>query len=370
MRRHFTLIPLFVLLMLSSCVTSKDAKEMAAVEKDFQALLLADHSANTNWEALKTSYENLQERLIPLSSSTDSSTKVKANSHLILVREKLKTVYEEVDYAKLMEAQQELASAASYEDAIQKGQELLNSFSNFAQKYPSSSKPVAEHRNRIQTQLESAYNEKYEYYQLSSSFKDRYTFAEASTAMDAIDAFLQKHPNSIMRANLSQRADGLREVKAKLWTQQDFKSISTLNTAIQEVNKLITEATASSTQEFMQSLITSLEAKKSEVFKVEVAEKTNELVNAMQTAARNSAKKAHPVCSNPNDPASLVDERRNVIGTRVEILRAYVIRTSGDFLCSSTYLVRVNVDGYLTGDENAGVTHGITSSRVVTDSRY
>jgi hypothetical protein len=110
-----------------------------------------------------------------------------------------------------------------------------------------------------------------------------------------------------------------------------------------------------------------LKAKKSEVFKMELSEKTNDLMNAMRTAAINAAKKVHPICGTSNDPASVVGERRNVVGARIEIFRSYMIRTSGDLFCSSTYLVRVNVDGYLTGDENVGVTQGITSSRIVVD---
>ncbi len=368
MRRNF-IIPL-LLLMLSGCFYSEDRKNLDAAEQDLQVLLSSDQSAYMNWEGRKASYESLQVRLTQLSSSTDSSIREKANSHLLLVREKLKTVYEEIDYGKLKEAEEQLAAATSYEDAIQKGQELLNLFNNFAQKYPSSSKPISEGQGRIKVLLESAYNEKYEYYQLSNYFKDNYTFVEASAGLVAIVAFLQKHPDSIMTASLRQRADGLREVKAKLWAQQDFKSIASLNSAIQEVDKLRTEATYSSSQDVMQSLITALQAKKSEIFKVEIAEKTNELTNAMRTAAMNIAKKAHPVCSNPNDPVSVVSAQQSIVGSRIELFRSYVVRTSGGLFCSSTYLVRVNVDGYLTGDENAGVSHGITSSSIVVDYKY
>jgi hypothetical protein len=368
MRRY--LIIALLLVILTACGYSEDKKTLDAVEKELQVLLASEQSQNTNWEGLKTSYENLRTRLTRLTSSSDSNIKEKAKSHLMLVEEKLKRVYEEIDYAKLKEAEQQIASATSYEDAIQKRQELLILFNDFAQKYPSSSKPISDDRARIKSSLESAYNEKYEYDQLSIHFKDMYTFEEASAGLAAIGAFLQKRPNSIMGDSLRQKADNMREVKAKLWAQQEFKSISSLNSAIQEVNKLMAEATSSASRDFMQSLITSLQAKKSEVFKEELASKINDLMNAMRTAALNSVKKAHPICGDSNDPASVVAERRNVIGARVEIFRAYAIRTSGALFCSSTYLVRVNVDGYLTGDENVGVSYGITSSRIIVDARY
>ncbi|HEV2913221.1 MAG TPA: hypothetical protein VGX92_07885 [Pyrinomonadaceae bacterium] len=368
MRRYF--IILLLLLIFSGCGNSEDKKNLDAVEKELQVLLASEQSQNTNWEGLKSSYENVQARLTQLSSSSDSSIGEKANSQLMLVQEKLKRVYEELDYAKLMEAEQQLASVASYEDAIQKAQELLSLFNNFAQKYPSSPKPIAEGKTRIKSLLESAYNEKYEYNQLSNYFKDMYTFEEASAGVVAINAFLQKHPNSMMGASLRQKADGMREVQARLWAQQEFKSISSLNAAIQAVNKLITESTTSASQDLMQSLVTSLQAKKSEVFREELADKTNDLMNAMRTAAINSAKKVHPICGASNDPASVISERRNIIGARIEIFRSYVIRTSGGLFCSSTYLVGVNVDGYLTGNENVGVSHRITSSRIIVDRQF
>lgn len=368
MRRHL-IIPL-LLLMFSGCVSYEDKKNLEAVEKELQMLFASEQSQSVNWAGLKSSYESAQARLTQLSSSSDSGIREKAKSQLMLVGEKLKRVYEEIDYTKLKEGEQQLASATSYEEAIQKAQELLILFNGFAQKYPSSSKPVSEGRARINSSLESAYNEKYEYGQLSTHFKDVYTFEEAAAGLFAVNAFLQKHPNSIMGARLRQKADGMREVQARLWAQQEFKSISSLNVALQKVDSLMTEATSSASRDSMQSLITSLQAKKSEVFKAELAEKTNDLMNAMRTSAINSAKKAHPICGASNDPASVINERRNVIGARIEIFRSYVIRTSGDLFCSSTYLVRVDVDGFLTGDENVGVSHGITSSRLVVDYQY
>ena len=365
MRRYF--IILLLTLTFSGCFNYEDRNNLEAVEKELQVLFASEQSPNVNWGGLKTSYEGVQARLTQLSSSSDSGIREKAGSQLMLVREKLKRVYEEIDYAKLKEAEQQLASATSYEDAIQKGQELLSLFKNFAQKYPSSPKPISEGRARINSALESAYNEKYEYSQLTGHFKDRYTFEEASAGLSAVTAFLQKHPNSIMGDGLRQQADGMREVQAKLWAQQEFKSISSLNAALQEVNKLLAAVTTSANQDAMQTLVTALKAKKSEVFKMELSEKTNDLMNAMRTAAINAAKKVHPICGTSNDPASVVGERRNVVGARIEIFRSYMIRTSGDLFCSSTYLVRVNVDGYLTGDENVGVTQGITSSRIVVD---
>jgi hypothetical protein len=359
-----------LLLIFTGCNFSGEKKDLEAIEKELQVLLASEQSQSTDWEKMKTSYENLQDRLTKLTSSSDSTIKEKASTHLIVVKDKLRKAYEEIDYAKLKEDELGLANATSYEEATELGQELLSLFNNFAQKYPSSSKPISEGKERIRIWLESVYKEKYEYNELSIHFKDAYTFEEASTGLIAINAFLEKHPNSIMGASLHQKADSIREVKAKIWARPDFRTISSLNAAIQEVDKLRTEATSSASQEFIQSLVTSLQAKRSEVFKVEIAEKTNDLINAMRTAAFNSAKRTHPLCSNSSDSASVLGEQRNIIGARVEIFRSYVIRTSGDLFCSSTYLVRVNIDGYLTGDENVGVTHGITSSRIIGDYKY
>lgn len=368
MCRYFIVV--LLLLMLSDCGYYADRKKMEAVEKEVQELIASEQSQIRNWEEMKTRYESVQTRLTQLSSSSDSAVREKANAQLMIVQEKLKKVSEEIAYAQIKKAEQQLASAVSYEDAIQKGQALLIVFNDFSQKYPSSSKPIAEGKRRIEVALELAYTERYEYKQLSGHFKDFYTFDEATAGLAAINAFLQKHPNSIMGSSLRQQADVMREVKAKLLAQQEFKSIAALNLAIQEVDQLIAEVTTSANQDSMQTLVTSLRAKKSEVFKTELGEKTNDLVNAMRTAAINSAKKGHPICAESSDPASVVDERRNVVGARIEIFRAYVIRTTGDFLCSSTYLVRVHVDGYLTGDESVGVTQGITSSRIVSDRQY
>lgn len=364
MRRYLIIL---LLLSFSACVNNEERNNLAAVEKELQVLFTSEQSPHVNWGGLKTSYEGIQARLTQLSASSDSGIREKANSQLMIVREKLKRVYEEVDYAKLKQAEQQLASVTSYEDAIQKGQELLSLYNNFAQKYPSSSKPISESRARINSSLESIYNEKYEYGRLTSHFKDRYTFEEASTGLSAITAFLQKHPNSIMGDSLRQQADGMRVAQATLWAQQEFKSISALNAAVLEVNKLLAEVTTSASQDSIRTLVTALQAKKSEVFKTEIADKTNDLVNAMRTAAIDAAKKVHPICAGSNDPASVVGERRNVVGARSEIFRSYVVRTTGDLFCSSTYLVQVNVDGYLTGDETVGVTQGITSARIIGD---
>jgi len=361
--RRYLIIPL-LLLIFSGCV-SQEERDLDVIEKDLQT---SEQSQNANWEKQKTNYENLQTRLTKLSSSTDASVREKAGSLLAAVKDRLKRVYEEIDYSELNEAEQNVSFANSYEEAIQKHQDLLILFNNFEKKYPSTSKPISEGKVRIKSSLESTYNEKYEYNQLSAQFKDTYTFAEASAGLISISAFLQKHPNSIMSGRLVQECDGMRVVKAKLWAQ-DIKSITSLNTAIEEVKKLLTEAASSNTRNFMQSLITSLDAKRSDVFKVEVAEKGTSLMNSMRSAAVDSAKKQHPICARANDPASIVGEQRNTTGTRMEISRSYVVRTLGDTFCSSTYLVRVDVVGYLAGDENVGVSYGIASSRTIIDAR-
>jgi hypothetical protein len=160
----------------------------------------------------------------------------------------------------------------------------------------------------------------------------------------------------------------MREVKAKIWAR-DIRSIPSLNTAIQEVNKLKEESFSTGTQNFIQSVADSLEAKRSEIFQLEVAEKSGSLTNSMRTAAVDSARKQHPICASTKDPASVVGEQRSVMGSRIEISRSYVVRTHGDAFCSSTYLVRVDVVGYLTGDQNTGLNYGIASSSMILDAR-
>lgn len=365
MRRYLLV---FILLLICSGCASEAERKMAAVQKDFETIQASDRSQYPDWERLKTSYEDLQTRLAQLSSSSESDVRQKADALLLVVKNRLATVYEEIDYKRVSEAEEQLGSAASYGDAIQQHQNLLVQYSNFEKKYPFSSKPVAAGKQRINSSLESIYNEKFEYEQLSTRFKDSYTFEEASAGLGEIDAFRQKHPNSIMTANLNQVSDGMREVKAKLWAR-DIRSISSLNVAIQEVNKLKGEAVSSGSQNFMQSVIASLEEKRSEIFNIEIAEKGSSLTNSMRIAAIESAKKQHPICGTSKDPASVVGEQRSVMGTRIEISRSYVVRTSGDAFCSSTYLVRVDVVGYLNGDQNSGLDYGIASSSMIVDAR-
>ena len=365
--RRYLVIVMLLMMSLSGC-TSEAQKSLDVIQRELETIQTSDRSQNVDWERMKTRYEDLQTRLAKLSSSSESDVRKKADSLLLVVKDRLARAYEEIDYKRLNQAEEEFASATSYENAIQQHQDLLIQFSNFERRYPSSSKPIAEGKHRINSSLESIYNEKFEYTQLSTRFKDSYTFEEASAGLGEIDAFRQKHPNSIMSGNLNQAADGMREVKAKLWAR-DIRSIPSLNTAIQEVNKLKDESFSSNTQNFMQTMIASLEGKRSEIFQIEVAEKSSYLTNSMRTAAVDSARKQHPICATPKDPASVVGEQRSVMGARIEISRSYVVRTAGDTFCTSTYLVRVDVVGYLTGDENTGLNYGIASSNMILDAR-
>lgn len=358
----------FAAFFISGCDIPKQNSRLENAQTTLATLSQRQPQNLEELKQLQEEYQSLTSSVETLSTSIYPWIKDKANSILIVSRDKLAIVTEELDYKKIKDRMVSLGRSSSYDEAIKKAQEILSDAKAFQKSYVQSRWPISEIVVDLESAVASSYQEKFDFDQIRPTFsKQAYNFSDAESAIASLDSFLAKYPKSIMRSFMIEQRDSMEHIKVKLTLNQEFSSLEQLYTAVNNAKTHATKIQGSYLSGDAQTRITQALSKKQDVLSKEIVTDTDALLNQMKTSAITVANRAHPICGNSSNPASVSNERRNEVGSRIEFYREFQVRTSGDFLCGTTYIVYVAIDGYLSVSEETGVNYSVSASRLLGD---
>jgi hypothetical protein len=319
---------------------------------------------------LKGNYAQLEATFSTLSQSWYPWIKSKAIADLATTKDKLNLVSEHLEFVKIQDSLIVIGNSADYAEAIKKAQDVLSAAKELHKNNPQSHYPVADIITTIENAIAFAYKEKYDFDLLQPYLtKSQYSLSDAEYAIAAIDGFMTKNQGSMMKSYLLSKRNVLVHVKLKLALAQDFKTINQLNSALSMARQYLQEISDSFLAQDGRLRIEQATSQTQAILGREITAATNELFAEMQrrAAAINSGR--HGWCSS-SEP-SVVSERKNTVGNRIEFYREYSATAKGGGTgllgCSTRFDVRLAVDGYISASESTGVSYAVTAGRLISE---
>lgn len=207
-----------------------------------------------------------------------------------------------------------------------------------------------------------------DYQTLTKKFKKKHTASSVDGEIAAVDAFLGKYPDAVVRPSLEDHVQDLVFQAVSLTTKPTPSSLAEVDKQLAACRKYESRINDPAKKEEIHKRVSALESRRVELFDEQVAKATESLFSDMEDAAQEAAVDEHPFAD--VEKIEVVETQKRDLGDgRVEYTRTLAVHMRGSLVGLARHRLLVRTTGLVAVDPTNGADSKMIDARIVEDSR-